>query len=133
MNRYSLAAGVAALSIVLASCSSSKTDKKAPASSAPGVTTSAAATSSAPAPATGGIIIKDFAFTGTLTAKPGEKVTVTNMDSTPHTVTDKGGKFNSGKIDGGGGTGSFTAPTAPGSYSLKCTFHAEMSGTLVVG
>jgi len=67
-----------------------------------------------------------------MTVKPGEKVTVTNKDSTSHTLTDKGGKFDTGKIDGSGGTGTFTAPTAPGSYSIMCTFHHQMSGTLVV-
>jgi plastocyanin len=54
------------------------------------------------------------------------------MDSTPHTLTDKGGKFDTGTIDANGGTGTFTAPTQPGSYQLKCSFHPQMSGTLVV-
>jgi plastocyanin len=134
VNRYSLAAGAAALAILLASCSSSK--KNAPDTTAPaGTTTSATAPSSAAgpsAPAAGGIVISGFAYSGALTVKPGEKVTVTNKDSVAHTLTDVGGKFDTGNIDGSGATGTFTAPTAPGSYQLKCTYHPQMKGTLVV-
>ena len=127
MKNYSLVAGAAAALILLASCSSSaKTSKTTPAPASPGTTTSATA------PESSGITIKNFAFTGTLTVKPGEKVTVTNMDSMQHTLTDKGGKFDTGTINGNGGTATFTAPTQPGSYQLKCTFHPQMSGTLVV-
>jgi plastocyanin len=126
MNKYPFAAGTAVLLILLSSCSSSSTNATTTPPTSPGTTTSAAA------PASSGITIKDFAYSGTLTVKPGQKVTVTNMDSTPHTLTDKGGKFDTGTIDGNGGTGTFTAPTQPGSYQLKCTFHPQMSGTLVV-
>ena len=126
MNKHPLAAGTAALLILLTSCSSSSTNGATPAA------TSAAATTSAAAPASSGITIKGFAYSGTLTVKPGQKVTVTNLDSVQHTLTDKGGKFDTGTINGNGGTGTFTAPTQPGSYQLKCTFHPQMSGTLVV-
>jgi plastocyanin len=118
MNRHSLAAVAAALCILLASCSSSKSDNGTPATGAG-------------APAASGVVVKNFAYSGTLTVKVGAKVSVTNQDSTPHSVTDKGGKFDSGVI-GGDGTGSFTAPSAPGSYQLICTLHPEMAGTLVV-
>ncbi|PZS13439.1 MAG: plastocyanin [Pseudonocardiales bacterium] len=137
MNRYSFAAAAAALSILLASCSSSKSDKKT--SAPPAGSTSSAAGSSAAgssaagssAPASSGITIKDFGFSGTLTVKPGEKVTVTNKDSTVHTLTDEGGMFDTGDIEGNA-TGSFTAPTAPGTYKIKCRHHPDMHGTLVV-
>lgn len=126
-NRYPLVAGAAALLILLASCSSSaKTSTTTPPPTSSGTTTSA------PTSATSGITIKGFAFSGELTVKPGEKVTVTNMDSVPHTLTDTGGKFDTGTINGNGGTATFTAPTQTGSYQLKCTFHPQMSGTLVV-
>lgn len=126
MNRSALVAGASALLVLLTSCSSSQptTTTTPPASS--GTATASVA------PATGAITIKDFAFSGTLTVKPGEKVTVTNMDSAAHTLTDKGGKFDTGSIDGNGGIETFTAPNQPGSYQLKCTFHPQMSGTLVV-
>jgi plastocyanin len=67
-----------------------------------------------------------------MTVKPGQKVTVTNRDSTAHTLTDKKNhKFDTGNIDPGA-TGTFTAPTAPGSYPFGCKYHPNMNGTLVV-
>ena len=32
----------------------------------------------------------------------------------------------------GCGTGTFTAPTKPGSYAYHCTFHPGMHGTVIV-
>lgn len=141
MTRYVIAAG-AALTLVLAACSSSSHTTKntaantATASSAASTPatggTTPAATGTAPA-ATGGIVISGFAFSGTLTVKPGQKVTVTNKDSVAHTLTDKQThKFDTGNIAGNGGTGTFTAPTTPGSYRFGCTYHPDMKGTLVV-
>ena len=79
------------------------------------------------------IRISNFAFSpSTLTVSPGATVTVTNKDSTTHTVTSsKSGQFNTGDVSGGG-TATFTAPSAPGSYSFICIFHSSMKGTLVV-
>lgn len=78
-------------------------------------------------------MISSFAFSGTLTVKPGQKVTVTNQDSAAHTLTDKKSHlFDTGNIAGGGGTGTFTAPTKPGSYPFVCLFHPSMQGTLIV-
>jgi plastocyanin len=83
--------------------------------------------------AAGGIRISGFAYSGTMTVKPGQKVTVTNDDSVTHTLTDKAShKFDTGDIPGGGGTKTFTAPTRPGRYPFGCTIHPEMKGTLVV-
>ena len=86
------------------------------------------------APASGSTItIKGFGYSGTLTVKAGTKVTVVNNDSVAHTLTDKKThKFDTGSISGGGGTGSFSAPSAPGKYPFGCTFHPEMAGTLTV-
>jgi plastocyanin len=68
-----------------------------------------------------------------MTVKPGQKVTVTNKDAVAHTLTDKNTNlFDTGTIDGSGGTGTFTAPTKPGSYPFGCTFHPNMHGTLTV-
>jgi plastocyanin len=130
MKPYALATG-AAVSILLAACSSSyPTAGTAPAPK-PAVATTPAA--GAAAQASGGIVISGFAFSGTLTVKPGEKVTVTNQDSAAHTLTDKKTHlFDTGNIDGNGGKGTFTAPTKPGSYPFGCTYHAGMEGTLVV-
>lgn len=79
------------------------------------------------------ITIVDFGYTGALTVKPGESVTVENDDSVAHTLTDKSSKlFDTGSISGGD-TGSFVAPTKPGTYPFGCTLHPEMSGVLTVG
>ncbi|MFF2243561.1 cupredoxin domain-containing protein [Arthrobacter sp. NPDC058130] len=77
------------------------------------------------------ITIKDFAYGDPLTVAPGAVVTVTNMDTAPHTVTaDEGPAFDADVK--GGGTATFTAPTKPGSYAYHCTYHPNMHGTLVV-
>ena len=125
MRRYALAAGAAALSVLLAACGSSSTT-----AGTASVPSSAAVTT---AKASGGIAISGFAFSGTMTVKPGQKVTVTNQDSAIHTLTDKKTHlFDTGNIAGGGGTGTFTAPTKPGSYPFGCRYHPNMAGTLVV-
>ena len=78
------------------------------------------------------ITIMDFGYTGDLTVKAGERVTVVNRDSVAHTLTDKnGGQFDTGTI-AGGGSGSFVAPMKPGMYPFGCTIHPEMTGVLTV-
>ncbi|WP_232248533.1 cupredoxin domain-containing protein [Streptacidiphilus rugosus] len=79
------------------------------------------------------ITISNFAFQpGDLTVAPGATVTVVNHDSTAHTVTASGGGgFDTGHINGGA-SGTFTAPTKPGSYPYICTIHQFMHGTLTV-
>jgi plastocyanin len=116
MKRYALAAGAAALLILLAACGSSSGLAK---------TTS---------PTSGGILISNSTYSGSMTVKPGQKVTVTNMDPTPHTLTNKRtALFSTGTIKGGGGTGTFTAPLTPGSYEFWCILHpAKEHGTLIV-
>jgi plastocyanin len=130
MNRFSLAAAGTAVLLTLAACSSSG-GGNTPGTSAPG--TGAAASTAAPPAASGPqITIENFGYSGTLTVKAGAKVNVVNKDSVPHTVTDKTGKFDTGTIQGSGGTGSFTAPTKPGKYAFGCTIHPTMAGTLTV-
>jgi plastocyanin len=95
------------------------------------------ATASPSAPAAGGgdtIDIKNFAFNpASLTVKAGAVVTVTNSDSTTHTVTATGAKaFDTGDI-APGRTATFTAPSKAGSYPFICTIHPFMKGTLTVG
>lgn len=96
------------------------------ASSAPATTTGPAA---AGAPA---ITIKDFEYGEPLTVAPGAVVTVTNMDSAGHTVTADEGEAFDVDVEGSGGTATFTAPSAPGSYPYHCTYHPNMRGTLTV-
>ena len=77
------------------------------------------------------ITIRGFAYEVPASIKPGVMVTVTNADSAPHTLTakDKGG-FDV-EVPGGA-TVSFQAPDAPGEYGIICSFHPQMTGTLVV-
>ncbi|GAA2740622.1 hypothetical protein GCM10010440_08440 [Kitasatospora cinereorecta] len=79
------------------------------------------------------VIIKDFAFhPSTFTVAPGAKVTVTNQDSTAHTLTSTtSGAFDTGTLAPGQST-SITAPAKSGPYPFKCTIHPNMTGTLTV-
>lgn len=133
MKRLPIAAAAAAALLALSACSSSSSGGSHATHSTPaggGTTTSAAAGAPASAPK---ITIKNFGYTGTLTVKPGEKVTVVNEDSVAHTLTDKKThKFDTGNIPANGGTGTFTAPSTPGTYPFGCTYHPEMAGTLTV-
>ncbi|WP_458779776.1 cupredoxin domain-containing protein [Arthrobacter sp. D3-16] len=101
-------------------------------SSAPPAASSAAPSADGPAQAADGVItIKDFKYEVPASVNPGSMVTVTNADSAPHTLTVK----DEGGFDfevPGGGTVIFAAPDAPGEYEIICSFHPQMSGTLVV-
>lgn len=87
-------------------------------------------------PATGDTVtIQNFAFApSTLTVKAGTKVTWTNNDSAPHTVTSTDGPSTSasatGSFDSGqmasGDSFSFTFAKA-GTYYYECTIHASMA------
>lgn len=98
----------------------------APQSTSPGSSSAAQDSSGAPM-----VTISGFAYQVPSSVKPGATVTVVNKDSAPHTVTakDKGG-FDV-KVDAGK-TATFKAPAEPGEYAIICTFHPQMSGTLVV-
>jgi plastocyanin len=107
----------------------------APGGGSPGTGTapSGAASSSAGAPnAAASITIKDFKYGEPITVAPGAVVTVTNMDSAPHTVTAQEGKAFDVEVGGSGATATFTAPSKPGSYPYFCTIHPNMKGTLTV-
>lgn len=97
------------------------------ASPGPGTATTGAVTPGAPT-----ITIKDFEYGAPLTVVPGAVVTVTNMDSAGHTVTAEQGDVFDVDVRGSGGTATFTAPSAPGSYPYYCTYHPNMRGTLIV-
>jgi plastocyanin len=86
----------------------------------------------APAPSAGTTVeISDFTFSAP-TAGPGAAVTVSHADGVPHTVSADDGSFESGTV-GGGATGTFVAPSAPGTYQFHCEIHPQMNGTLTVG
>ena len=76
--------------------------------------------------------IKGFAFAPqSIKAKVGEKITWTNDDAAPHTVTAKsGGELDSGTI-AQGASFSFT-PSKAGTISYFCEIHPSMVGTIEV-
>jgi len=115
---------VGALVLAVAGCASSGSYAK-PAGAPSGT--------SSPAVAGSQIVISNFAFSPmNLTVSAGEKVTVVNHDSTAHTLTAVAGNaFNTGTI-GPGQSGTFTAPTKPGSYPYICGIHQFMHGTVTV-
>ncbi len=125
---------VPALLVLTTACSGSSESSDgssmsptAPPSTSPG--------SVAAPPATGQVVltISQFDFAPKpLAVAPAAVVTVVNKDDSPHTATAvKDKAFNTGTIEGGQ-TGSFTAPTTPGTYDYLCTIHQFMTGTLIV-
>jgi plastocyanin len=76
--------------------------------------------------------ISNFAYQpATVTIQVGDTVTWTNLDAAAHTATDTGpqGLFD-GVIDQGESF-SYTF-TQAGTFNYFCTFHTEMSGTVIV-
>ena len=145
----SLAIAVVAL-LALAGCGSitnSYGNASKPSTASGGAAAAMPAASSpaaAMAPATGhAVAIQNFTFAPqTLRVKAGTKVTWTNNDSTPHTVTSTDGPSTSaspnGLFDSGqlvsGASFSFTFAKA-GTYYYECTIHASMASmhaTIVV-
>ncbi len=88
----------------------------------------------APAPkagATAAVSIANFAFgPASLTVAKGTTVTWTNTDAAAHTSTSDNGAWDTGSL-AKGASGSFTFTTA-GTYPYHCTFHSQMTATIVV-
>lgn len=77
------------------------------------------------------ITIRDFKYEMPETVPAGAEITVINEDTAPHTVTTTETEdFDA--IAQGGETVTFTAPSEPGEYPFVCTYHGNMTGTLVV-
>jgi plastocyanin len=74
--------------------------------------------------------IQGFSYGDPITIPVGTTVTFVNKDATAHTVTDKGGTFQSNKIDPGA-SWSFTFDTA-GTFNYFCEYHANMAGMITV-
>jgi len=76
----------------------------------------------------------------TLTVKKGEKITVTNKDTLPHTVTSGTGpadpnnakQFDTSIIEAGKTADIQTTNLSPGQYPFFCNVHPYMTGKLVV-
>jgi plastocyanin len=137
MMRYlRIAVGAAFAAIVVAACSSNDTSSTPPTNPPASVpATSASGTSSGPAAASAAITIQNFQFGSPLQVKPGATVTVTNQDTAGHNVVadDPSAGFKTETLQKGE-SGTFTAPTKPGTYKYSCTLHKNMTGigTLVV-
>jgi plastocyanin len=86
----------------------------------------------AQAASTVSVEISNFAFQpATVTIQVGDTVTWTNLDSAPHTATDTA---SSPLFDGVMSTGqsfSYTF-TRAGTIDYFCTYHPEMTGTVIV-
>ena len=77
------------------------------------------------------ITIRNFEYEMPDSVPAGAEITVINEDTAPHTVTTTETEdFDA--IVGGGETTTFTAPSEPGDYPFICTYHPNMTGTLVV-
>ena len=76
----------------------------------------------------------------TLTVKKGDKITVTNKDTLPHTVTSGTGptdpnsakQFDTSIIEPGATADIETTNITPGDYPFHCTVHPYMMGKLIV-
>lgn len=77
------------------------------------------------------VSINNFTFTSaTLTIAKGVKVTWTNNDSAPHTVTAKDNSFTSGNLNKGD---SFSHTfTSAGTVDYYCKVHPDMTASVVV-
>jgi plastocyanin len=121
MQRYILAAAVAALTLGAAGCSG-------------GYSTSSP-TSPSPDPAPSGAITIDvIGINGArsfspnpATVPPGQTVVWRNIDTTTHRMVLNDGRLDTGNIPPGGVSSPMTL-AAPGGY--HCTIHPEMIGTI---
>ncbi|GAA2164569.1 cupredoxin domain-containing protein [Pedococcus bigeumensis] len=141
-RKITLLAIVPVLALGLTACGSSGTDAGSaptsssmssmnmPPSSSSDSGSSPSSSSSESKDAEAVITISDFAYKVPASVAPGTTITIKNGDSQAHTVTSKEGGFDV-KIDPNG-TATMKAPDKPGSYKFVCTFHANMSSTLVV-
>ena len=104
----------------------------APAATAPAAAATVADEPTAATPAdTPTIRIEGFAFDQGIQVAAGQTVQVVNVDGAPHTLTADDRSFDTGVLSGGA-SGTFTAPTAPGTYSFFCELHPSMTGTFTV-
>ncbi|MFF1908705.1 cupredoxin domain-containing protein [Kitasatospora sp. NPDC058218] len=129
--------GALLLAGALAACSSTSTSSGQPTQSAGSATVgtsspSAGSSSSGAAEGTTHVDIRNFLFEpAALTLSPGATLTVTNQDSTAHTLTADDKSFDTGTI-APGATATITAPQQSGPHAYICTIHPFMHGTLTV-
>ena len=142
-RKITLVAGVLALVWGLSACGpsakdtagsplTSTTSSSMPMPSTPSTTTEPGTESPSATARTGEAVISIAAFTFTVptSVAPGAQIIIKNGDSQAHTVTSKTGGFDV-KVDPDG-MATLTAPSKPGSYPFDCSFHGNMTSTLVV-
>ena len=78
------------------------------------------------------VVIDNFSFSPqTFTLSAGAKVTWTNRDNMPHTVTSADNRFSKSPVLKPGQSFSNTFPAA-GTYSYFCSIHPRMTGKIIV-
>jgi plastocyanin len=78
------------------------------------------------------VAVANFAFgPAVLTVTPGTRVTWTNRDTSPHTVTSRDGRFTSSEGMDTGDAFSFVFDQ-PGTYEYFCSLHPMMVGKVIV-
>ena len=86
----------------------------------------------AQAASTVSVEISNFSFQpASVTIQVGDTVTWTNLDSAAHTATDTGSGSLFDGVMNQGESFSYTF-TQPGTFDYVCTFHPQMTGTVVV-
>jgi plastocyanin len=89
-----------------------------------------------PPPGAASLTIASFLFApAPLSVAPGTVVAVTNRDKAKHTVTSGARDEPDGRFDlrlDGNASGTFRAPTEPGTYPYICTIHPGMKATIEV-
>ena len=130
-SRAALAAIGVLVAALTAGCGSSDDGATASTDTSPS-TSPEPSEGSSPAPAEEIVItISDFSYEVPDSVPAGATVTVVNEDDAAHTVTASGDAGFDVNV-AGGATGTFTAPDEAGDYEFTCTFHGNMTGTLVV-
>jgi plastocyanin len=148
-----LLGAAAAVAVLLAGCASGggNGSSAAPAGSAPATTAGQAATTAPPAgggygggdrygggsggsgggtSTSGNAKIAGVAFPAKVQVTAGQKVTWTNTDGFPHTVTADNGSFDSGPV--AAGTSYARTFKQAGTFAYHCKIHSRMHGTVVV-
>jgi plastocyanin len=132
---------------VIDGATSQQSKSNANATAGGGASTAAPAAAPAGPPGTPLTILEGSSVQGSpsydpaaLTVKKGDKITVTNKDTLPHTVTSGAGptdpnsakQFDTSIIEAGATADIETTNMNPGEYPFHCTVHPYMLGKLVV-
>ncbi|HEX3541933.1 MAG TPA: cupredoxin domain-containing protein [Acidimicrobiales bacterium] len=129
--RFRALAALFMLTLGVAACGSSSTTSSTTVGGA-ATTTPAAGSTATSAPAAGGtaMTISGFAFKpNPASFKVGSTVTVTNQDSTDHSLTATDGSFDTGVFSSGSKTITLSKV---GTFTIHCRIHNFMTGTITV-